>query len=77
MLDAKPDAPKPMTLREAKRLASARLRDPNTDAKSVARLLCFMSKYGWKRRNPRKQRTVNDLVKDLEAQGRRRKEPVH
>ena len=72
--DAKTDAQpvKPMTLREAKRLASARLRDPNTDVKSVARLIGFLSKHGWKKRNPRKrEQTVNDLVQELEAQKRK------
>jgi hypothetical protein len=65
---------KPMTLREAKKLVSARLRDPKTDAKSVVRLVGFMSKYGWKRRSSRK-RTVQDVVQDMEA--RARKERVH
>jgi hypothetical protein len=69
--EAKTDAQtcRPMTLREAKQLASARLRDPKTSAENVLKFLEFMEKYGWRRR---RKPTVDDFVGALEAQRKAR-----
>lgn len=69
---AEPSEKSRINLREAKKLISLRLRDPQTDAKSFTRLMAIMSKLaGWKRK-PRRVRSesddVNAMVLQLERQ---------
>lgn len=69
---------KPVTLREAKKLISQRLRDPQTDPKTFRDLLVLLAKWSnWKcRRGPETAAAepgadeVDDLVKRIEQEKR-------
>ena len=66
-----------VTLREAKRLISQRLRDPRTDSKSFTHLLVLLAEWHrWKRTPRRKEAAhlgdedINKLVLELEREQR-------
>ena len=54
-----------VTIREAKRLISQRLRDPRTDSKSVTHLLVLLAKWhSWKRKPRRREEMAQVPIGD-------------
>jgi len=72
-----------VTLREAKRLISQRLRDPRTDSKSFTHLLVLLAKWHTWKRKPRREEVeqvpiggdpdIHKLVLQLEREQRLRR----
>jgi hypothetical protein len=70
----------PVNLREAKKLITLRLRDPQTDTRSFTRLMSIYGKLnpGWKRKSRRieNESGVDDMVLQLERQQRLKRAKV-